>query len=299
MPQTSVSASQDQKIARLYQNVPAEQLERLRRFRAAYPYQRTTINGHDWSYIDAGQGRIVVLILPGALGTAESAFLTISYFAEKADRYRVLAPSYPASIATMGDLVDGIARIMDQSHIAAACVIGGSYGGFVAQAFVHRHPHKTQKLILSHTSPPDPERGRQIARVLRWASVLPLGLLRSSLKKSLTRLLPKGNTEVALIAAQMTETIDYQMTREALFNGYRRVVDFDKHDALNPAELADWPGEVLLVMGEDDPATPEATRRAMKALYPRAQEHVFRGTGHATSILKREEYCALIETFVG
>ena len=299
MTPTSLSTSQDQRIARLYQNVPAEQLERLRRFRAAYPYKQTTVNSVDWEYIDAGQGRIVLLILPGALGTAESAFLTISYFAEKADRYRVLAPSYPASITTMGDLVDGLARIMDQNTIAAACVIGGSYGGFVAQAFVRRHPHKTQKLVLSHTAPPDPERGRQIARVLRWASVLPLGLLRRSLKKSLTRLLPEGNPEVALITAQMTETIDYQMTREALFNGYRRVVDFDEHYALTPADLADWPGEVLLVMGEDDPATPEATRQAMKALYPRAQEHLFHGTGHATSILKREEYCALIETFVG
>jgi pimeloyl-ACP methyl ester carboxylesterase len=120
-----------------------------------------------------------------------------------------------------------------------------------------------------------------------------------SFKRSLTKLLPKGNDKVALIAAHMKEVIDYQMTRDAFFNGYRRVVDFDERYAATVSKLADWPGEILLMMATDDPATPEITRETMKALYPRAQERLFQGTGHVTAILNHEEYCSIIAAFVG
>ena len=64
-------------------------------------------------------------------------------------------------------------------------------------------------------------------------------------------------------------------------------------------DLADWPGAVLLIMADDDPGTPEPVREAMQALYPQADVHMFSGTGHAASLLKRDEYLTAIEQFFG
>ena len=81
-------------------------------------------------------------MLPGALGTAESSWQTIGHLA---GHYRVIAPSHPP-VATMAELVDGIALILEQEGVPHTHVLGGSYGGFVAQVFVRRHPARVRKL---------------------------------------------------------------------------------------------------------------------------------------------------------
>ena len=86
-----------------------------------------------------------MLLLPGALAAADSTWLTLPHF-----RFRVIAPTY-APVSTMAELVDRIAGILDCEGIRTAAVSGGSYGGMVAQAFVRRHPDRTERLILSHT----------------------------------------------------------------------------------------------------------------------------------------------------
>ena len=132
------------KVAKLYKNVPSEPLSRLLQFRTQYPYKRATVHGTEWRYIDTGSGEQVLLALSGATCIAEMARLYIEHFAQ---RNRVISPDYPA-LDTMTGLVDGIAGILDREGISRAHVIGVSYGGFVAQAFVRRHPDRTASLIV-------------------------------------------------------------------------------------------------------------------------------------------------------
>jgi pimeloyl-ACP methyl ester carboxylesterase len=82
-----------------------------------------------------------------------------------------------------------------------------------------------------------------------------------------------------------------------MINGYRRVVDYDEQ-RFAPGDLDGWPGRLLLLLGDDDPATPAPVRERMQALYPTAQVHLFEGAGHATGILRREEYLAAMEAFL-
>ena len=287
---------QDPKIAKLYRDVPAEQIARLREFRATQTWKETTIRGVAWRYLDVGQGAPTLLIPPGALGTAESGWQTISHFAERG--YRVIAPSYPPSITTMNELVDGLAGVMDRAEVGKAHVLGGSYGGVVAQVFVRRHPDRTEKLVVSHAGCPDPERGRKIAGALRWLRLLPMGLLRAIVKKRLAGLLPEGHAAAAMLAAYVNEVMTYEATKAGLLNGFRRAADFDLNTTFTPEDLADWPGRMLLIMADDDPSTPEPVRQAMQALYPQAEVHMFHGTGHAAPILKQEKYYSVLETFL-
>lgn len=298
----------DPRVARRYRGVPDGQIQELLRFQAEFPLEGALLAGTEWPYLDTGQGAETLLLAVGALGTAESGWLAIRHFAAAGDgqRFRVIVPEYPAGIDTMAGLADGMAALLDLLDIDQAFLMGGSFGGTVAQVFVRRHPDRTRDLVLSHTLVPDPERGALIERALRWLRFLPTPMLRSMLKRRLGGLLPEDPStfddealaRLALLNAQVEETIDLKMSRQAFFNGFRRTADFDLNYAFASGDLAGWPGRILLLMAEDDPATPEEEHGALQAIYPRAEMQLLSGAAHASAVVNPEAYYTLIETFL-
>ena len=286
------SAADERRLEKIYRDVPATEREAFQRFRRDHPPRTAEIAGRAWSFLVGGAGDRTLLFLPGAQGTGEAVWSSFDYF-EK--RFRCIAPSYPP-IETMTELADGIAALLDREGIERATVFGGSYGGFVAQVFVRRHPDRVDRLILSHTGPPVPPRGQVIAKSLRWLPLLPMFLLRLQYRKVMAGVLPH-RPELALVRAYLEEIIAFHLTKAGMINGYRRVIDYDQA-RFGPGDLAGWPGRVLLLMGDNDPATPPPIRERMKALYPGAEVRIFEGVGHAAGILKRDEYVAEMEEFL-
>ncbi len=283
------------KIARLYADVPAEMVQKLQAFRAQYAQQQLRIGNTDWRYIDTRTGDPVVLALSGATCIAEISWNTIDRLAQ---HYRVIAPDYPA-IDTNAELSDGLAAILDHEGIQQAHVLGGSAGGLAAQAFVRRCPDRSASMILSHVPPLSRESGKRIARTVGWLRLLPQSLLRMVFKRSLSGLQPQAETpEIALFKAHFQEIANTRMTKAQIISLMKRTIELTQTD-LTPHDLDGWPGRVLLLMSEDDPATPEPARQAMMALYPQAETRLFTGGGHAASILKQDEYLAAIEQFIG
>ncbi len=254
------------------------------------------MKGTDWRYLDCGSGgETPLLVLTGAACLAEMSWRSIEHFAQ---RTRVIAPDYP-SLDNMAELADGIAGLLDQAGVEQADVLGGSYGGFVAQAFVRRHPDRTANLILSHALLPDREGATRMAKSLRWMRWVPMSGLRTVLKLRLGRLFPKGtNGDVALSKALFTEIVDTRLTRAQILSLMRRVVDLGLNYRFTPEDLGGWPGRILLLMGDDDPATPPAARQALAQTYPRAEVRTFTGAGHLTAILKQDEYFAAMDQFL-
>lgn len=267
-------------------------MDRVRKFREEHPPKRAAIRGREWEYIAAGRGERALLLLPGALAVADSTWITLPHFE---DRFRVIAPTY-APVSTMAELVDGIAGILDRERIRSAAVSGGSYGGMVAQAFVRRHPARTERLILSHTMLPDPSRVGALKRGIRVVGCLPEGLVRWLYRKKLMGLLPR-TPEADEFRAYTLEVAE-RTTKAGLLALYRRALDFLANTRLDPGDLDGWPGRILLLMSEDDPVTPEPAREAMKAMYPRAEVHVFSGSGHATALLQPERYFEVMDRFL-
>ena len=280
-------------LEKIYRDVPTADREAFQRFRAQNPPRTAEVAGRTWTYLSGGAGDRALLFLPGAQGIGEAVWGNIEHFAP---RFRWIAPTY-APVPAMAELADGIAALLDREGIGRVSVIGGSYGGFVAQVFVRRHPDRVERLILSHTGPPNPGRGQVIEKSLRWLPWLPLFLLRLQYRKVMMGLIPK-RPETALTRAQLEEIIALRLTKEWMVNGYRRVVDYDQNYRFAPGDLDGWPGRVLLLMGDNDPATPEPVRERMKVLYPRADVRIFEGTGHAAGILKRDEYLKAMGEFL-
>jgi pimeloyl-ACP methyl ester carboxylesterase len=280
-----------------YRKVPPEQVSQFMRFRQEHSPKQALIDGINWEYLTAGDPTGSALVfLPGALSTAESAWRTVSELEKY--KHRVVVPSYPPEVDSMTGLADGVVEILRLENIQSTYMVGGSYGGMLAQVFVHRHPELVSRLVLSHTYPPVAQRAKSVEPALRLFKSLPMFMVRRLLRQRMIGILPpKPSPELLLTAAQVRETVDKKLTRRAALSTYLRMMDFDRH-SFTREDLASWQGKILIMLAEDDPTTPEALRNELIALYPGATVHIFKGSGHTTSILEAGEYIKVMEEFL-
>ena len=266
---------------------------RLTDFRATHPATCTTVKGIEWKYIACGRGERALLILPGLLGIGEMSFEQILAFQNV---YRVVAPSYPFTIASVQQLIRGIAGILDAEHIDRTHVLGGSYGGMMAQCLVRQYPDRVDRLVLSHTGVPRPDRAVKNRRFLAVLRFLPMRLLRAMLRLSTHRSLADA-PEFRVFWETYSNEVICQITRADLLARYRVAIDFDFSCAFAPDDLEGWPGRILILEGDNDPVAETPAREALRALYPQASVHTFCGSGHVASISKLDEYTAVIRDF--
>ena len=278
----------------IYLNVPQAEKEQLIRFRATHPVKNVTAAGARWENISCGRGEQALLLLPGALGIGEMAFQHILAFENE---YRVISPTYPSTLTTMAQLVEGIVGILDAENVRQAHVLGSSYGGMVAQCLVRQYPDRLGKLILSHTGGPKPKRAGKNKKFIAALPFLPMGVWRALLRLVTRKVLSEAPAQQAFWQAYSNEMIA-TMTKADLVSRYQVAIDFDENCTFARDDLVGWPGSILILEGEDDPLAEARERDALKALYPQAQVHTFHGTGHIASVAKLEEYVSVVQAFL-
>lgn len=270
-----------------------DEWDQLQDFRAGHPLCTRTIAGIEWQYYESGSGDETLLILPGLLGFAEMSFQLILDF-EK--HYRVLAPNYP-EVDSMDNLVNGLADLLAAEGVETVHIIGGSFGGTAAQWFVRRFPEKVDCLILSHTGGPDPERAKENTRLLPVLRRAPLRALRWLVGLVSRRALADAPAQRAFWLSYTSEMVN-GLSRTALLSRYQVAIDFDAHANFSPFDLADWPGRILILEGDNDPIAETGARQALRALHPQAAVYIFQGAGHAASIARLEEYISVVLNFL-
>jgi pimeloyl-ACP methyl ester carboxylesterase len=240
-----------------------------------------------------------LLVLPGGLSVGGSAFPLITAFENE---YRIIAPSYALSLTMIG-LCDGIAHILETEGVNQAHVLGGSYGGLVAQYFVRKYPDKARSLILAHTFVMTPifEKPLQIAdrlsRVLPRSLFVPLLKLRVN-KILLSTLRDAKHPEFEFWRAYLNEAVASNRLKEFAIHQNRVLLDLARQPQFSPEDLNAWRGGILIIDSDNDPAISAKDRELLRNTYPQAQTHTFHATGHASSILKREEVFAIIRSFL-
>lgn len=269
------------------QSLPASPLDReLAEFRAAHIPRGLVHRGIEWRYYAGGLGNQLLLRLSGALGLGEFSFQQIGLFER---HFRVITPDYPP-VRSLGEMTDGLLAILDAERAERVHVIGGSFGGLLAQALVRRAPERVSSLVLSHTGAPD---GKRRAVGTAIVAAVPQPLLRSLLRKRLGRTLDSADP----FWRRYFDRAIGEMTKADVLSRVRLQAEFGAQ-AWSPDDLAKWAGRVLLIEGEDDPLFPAAARARLRALYPKAEVYRFHGTGHAAAVLKPEEYAAVVTRFL-
>jgi pimeloyl-ACP methyl ester carboxylesterase len=233
--------------------IPAlEQRWQLAKFRAGHPLRRLDVGGVAWEYIAAGAGSEALLILPGGSVPAEGGFELIP---DLQDAYRVIAPTFPA-LGRIDDVLGGLAALLDAEGIATVHVFGGSFGGLVAQCFVRGYSERVRSLILANTAlPPEvPGWGANILR--RLVCLAPARALRARREWGIARMLSGPRGERTFWRMYLRERLAH-WTADQLRNRYLLTLDLSQRFAFTPEELADWPGNVLILESDHDTVTPE------------------------------------------
>ena len=262
-------------------------------FRTKHPREQIVLSGTTWSYLLAGHGSETILILPGGERIGDIAFPLIQQFEQE---YRCLYSSYPP-YNTMGALVDGLAALLERLSIEQIILFGASFGGDVGQCFVRKYPDRLSKLILLNTGVPDERLGRATQRSKPLVTLLPMSIVRFLLQKILVKGLSVRPEERLFWQAILRELIA-QLTRADLVSSFDETIDYRLNYHFSPGDLASWPGKVLILQSDDDPATKPAMRLALRNMYPQAQIHTFQRAGHTPFLSQPDEFYPLIRAFL-
>jgi pimeloyl-ACP methyl ester carboxylesterase len=248
-----------------------------------------------------------LLLLHGGPGFDHSAFRL--FFPRIADLAHVVYYDHrghgrsdrrPPSEWTLDTFADDIVRLCDALGIAKPIVLGQSFGGFVAQRYIERHPDHPRRVILSSTSP-----NMRLERKLAMFEKLGGAAARASAERFWTdpnaaswddygvhcRHLYNTTPQTDVDAA--ARTIHNLDILYASASGEQRTMD------LLPG-LANARCPVLVVAGDEDPVCPlEDSRDIAAALPPEWVEFVhFAGAGHGVYRDRTDDAFALLRRFV-
>jgi 3-oxoadipate enol-lactonase len=215
-----------------------------------------------------------------------------------AKSYRVVIPELPGfgrSHAVSGGLAAVADRMAEAVREAAAgdhvLVLGNGYGGFVALQMAIRHPGVASRLILADSGAAFSEAGREAFRNMAAASQA----------KGLAAI-----TEVAmrrLFAPEFQEAHPDLMRdrREAFLNTdvevFRAACEALATLDLRP-ELAKVKVPVLVMVGDQDEATPPPMSRELAAGLPDAQLTIIPGCAHVPQLQAPKAFLELIGDFL-
>ncbi len=263
--------------------------ELLRQFRATHAVLTHGVGGHLWDIIASGQGEPPLVLLPGGGGSAESQFHLIDRFEKNV---RTLSIGCPATITSVGGVVDGLVRLLDQNRAAPCFLLGHSLGGVFAQAFAAAHPERVRGLILANTAAYSARRGRFVGAALRAARYVPKRLIASFLKARVRRLL-ENHRDREFWVGYFTHDEFARVGAGGAANRGRCIAD-----SIVSAGGRAYAGPVLIIESDNETGFTRAERLTFKRSYPQALLRTFHGAGHLSSITRRDDFVAEVLAFM-
>jgi pimeloyl-ACP methyl ester carboxylesterase len=275
--------------------------ESLDAFRRAAPIRRLSHGGVEWQYRTAGSGPQGLLLLPGAVGDGDAYFTLAPLLSPT---HTLIAIAYPP-VGSLTAVLDGLRYILDRERIDSTDIVGGSFGGMIAQAFLRRFPQRTRRVVLSATGPAKAERAASNERFARVMARLPFGVTRMVLRAIVRVSLKPVTADRAFWRAFYFHAIAV-LSPDEFAARYALSADVDRHGPLSPAGLQEWIGvsaaastpSVLILQGDADKIARGEARDSLRALFPNATVRMFPGAGHAISAECRERWAAAIAEFL-
>lgn len=216
-----------------------------------------------------------------------------------ADNCRVITPDLPGFGQSMSDLPFTIASLADDVHAllrsvgALPCVLGGlSMGGYVAQAFVKKHPTDLRGLILIDTkSEADNAEGKEKRNKM-------IESVRASGSKAISdamfpNMLSPENAKDPKIAQPLREMME-ACPAKTIEHALVAMRDREDYTSMLPSIAT----PTLLIVGERDAISTKATMEAMHRGIPRSKLVVVPGAGHLTPVEAPDEVGRAIRDFV-
>lgn len=267
---------------------------RLGAFHATHPYRDLEVGRAKWHYMAGGHGERTLLLLPGGAMVPDQYFELISALEAE---YRVIALAYPP-ISTMAELEDGVVAIMDAEGVARAMLFGSGPGGYLAQCFIRHNPDCVDRLILAHTGIRHHVAAGPVRALATVMSLLPEPVIRWGMWQLWRHELSAPPDTRVFWLGLMHDIMARQLSKAHLVALTRLFVDYNTHYHFEAADLAAWPGEILILESDHDEAFDADARAALRATYPRARVYTFHEAGLGAMFTHTEEYVGAVRDFL-
>ena len=227
---------------------------------------RISVNGLKLFYEAEGSGEPVVLI-PGfasgrAIWSMQTPALARNFRVISFDPRGICASDKPEGPQTIGLLAGDVAHLLETLGIAAAHVVGVSFGGFVAQEFALEYPSMTRKLVLCCTGFGGPN-----------------------------HVMPGPET---LKAFASSEWVDSEEVPEHVYRSQlEAAANFNVE--LRLKEIA---SPTLVLSGDMDAIVPVQNSRHLAAKIPGAKLHIVAGGSHTFFIERADEFNRIVTEFL-
>jgi pimeloyl-ACP methyl ester carboxylesterase len=272
--------------------VPGTIAEQIEWFRVE-TLRTVVCDGRLWRYYRLGHGAPVVL-LPGGLRRVAYGFDLIRRLAE---RHTVVAVDLPP-LGSVAEFVAGLDRILAAEGIPRAALVGQSYGGLLAQAYVAHRPGTVTRFVLASTGTADvgrlwPLMERVVTRLVR---PLPDAAVRRALGALLPRTLSVSAPQRAEWAAVARRTLAEDLTDADVISHVAVVADMVREGVVRPMAYARWPGAVVVLVATNDPTQRRGDRRRFEGLLGRHVHVISLGDlGHTALLMDPAAYAARLE----
>jgi pimeloyl-ACP methyl ester carboxylesterase len=254
-----------------------------------------TLNGIRLAWEDQGQGMPVVLLH----GFPFSRWMWRSQVAALARGHRVITPDFrgfgeSGGLAESLELLAGDVHALVEHLSLSRFVLGGfSMGGYVAFRYLAGHADRLAGLMLLDTRPEaDTEEARQrrYAGIERIRSEGPSGFLEDFAKLVVS---PKTWESRSDTVAEVRRLME-DARPDALAAGLRAMAERPDSTAL----LATVTPPTLVLVGEDDKATPVESSRKMAAAIPGADLVIIPAAGHVSNVEQPDAFNAALTMFL-
>lgn len=225
---------------------------------------------HDFS----PPGVETIILVPGIDGTAELFYRQIPLLAERFDVVAFPLPDRPD--ATMADLADDLAGLIDEVGHEGALLLGESFGGALSLHVALRHPDLVKGLVIVNSFPYLDNR-LQLLAAPRLLRLIPWGAM------PMARRLTEHRIHSAHVGDDELREFR-QRTRLIERDGYiRRMQILSGHDVRNDLHRIKAP--TLFLAGTEDRLVPSARWAAyMGERVPDSEVVLLEGYGHCCLI---------------
>jgi len=212
-------------------------------------------------------------------------------------RCRVIAPdmrgfgasSLGGRDASIADMADDVAGLLDSLGIERAAVGGLSMGGYVSLAFAARHPERLERLILADTRAAADSEVARAGRADALALVAKEGVAALVERQLAALLSPAASDGVRDHVRGLGK-----QSPEGVSAGIRALRDRPDRRA----ELPSIAVPALLIVGTDDKISPPVEMAGMASAIPGARLVEIAGAGHLSNLERPSEFVAAVANFI-
>lgn len=247
-----------------------------------------------WRYYRLGTGP-PVLWLTGGLRRAAPGF---AFLEKLAARHTVIAPDYPP-VRTVEQFMIAFDDILRTEHVDGFTLVGQSYGGMLAQAYLAHRPTDIDRLILSSSGPADWGRAWLPAEWLfiTLARVLPEKTLKDVLAAGLCRLTADApQPQRTELAHMITALVHQELCRADVVSHFAVAADLIRSGVICAAAFKRWQGRVVVLSAENDPTQSKKDISRYERLFDRRVNVITLGRlGHAAVLVDPNAYTDILE----